>query len=1153
MQSRTICSVIIVAVVLFGTLTTAIPEVAFPFNSQVPTVARVAQPYEFQFAETTFDQDDNANLTYSLSNAPAWLSLNIATRTLYGTPGQGDTGPNTFTITAADGLGVANMDCTLVVTDVAAPQVVGNLSASLAAAGTLSGPQTILLPPSSAFAISFGKGVFHDDPGMIQAYYATLADHTPLPAWLQFEEGSLGFWGVTPAASADVQSFVVDLIASDVVGFSGAAATFKLTVSSKQFAFEPQQESVNVAVGTPFKYQSLLSQLYLDGEPIQRDQIQSASAQVPSWLTFDEETLDLAGTPSSSFRNQKVQISVTDVVGDVAVKNIYLHADNSSLFAEEIGNLTAAAGQLFTYTISQSIFSDPDLSVSVDIPQAASWLTFNSRALQLRGTPPTTTTPSLTAVTIVAVSSSLARSESQTFTIQVASTAAGGGDISSSSLTSSTPSNKSKPTAVGAPPEKSSGKSPRIGIIVGVVIGCLAILALLFAVLMLLCRRRRRGPSQIPDKLNISRPLADQSKCSSHGATNDVEKATTDVVQTCEVDSAPHLSLNMMPSSLSAAQHDMRMSIASSMGDGEVVVVADSNIPIWGGESRASHTPHHSYSAATELARRNSWHSAMLLAQPAASFPDKRASRMLPSLQSAHSDGLGIDLQGTVLHRPRRSSKINSRLSFSRNPSSNTSINTRGTSLSIRASHFPEPSSSRHRGSCSIPTVCLTRVDKRRSIRLVSRSDSSTADARPLAEKRQSFIRNRASSSIISPLFASSRRSSNLNETALDETSGLQLSQSLRRGRSTRGPSHSHGQRTTFLASSSLEPPARNLRRRLVSAGASVFAPNFPRAITPSPVREQPSPTLPSRSTATAAAAATATDDDDSDLYTTTTGTTATTTSSSSRTRSAHATRGPDADADAELAAQLALPRHARSWVLPGEASPTPPPSSGTRRARRRQADGVQRSSISISRSSSSRGERALSSSSSSASSSRGSSPVRINLRSTSVPVPVSVSVPVSALVPAPLAVATSRAGERQRQRQRQRQLQRAKEIGGGARDALSQLVSNDSLGSVMRRRRRAGDEPVGRAGAESAALDERESGMKGAVAEMQSAGGAAAAAEDEDPQWEWEEREDVISAKGGSGSGGGIVSGTGLGFGVGIANAENETPASTVSGRAFL
>lgn len=1057
----------IVAIVVFGAVSAALPEVAFPFNSQVPTVARVAEAYSFQFADATFQTDGSENLTYVLSNPPAWLNLDSATRSLYGTPGQGNSGPNTFTIVAAGTLGAARMECMLVVADNAPPQVAGNMSELLAAAGTLSGSTSLLLQPSSAFTISFGEDVFQDDPGRIQAYYATLSDHTPLPSWLQFEESAVSFWGIAPAASDVVQEFAVDLIASDVIGFAGAVTTFTLVVSSETLEFKPQQESMDVAAGTLFKHQSLLSQLFLDGKAVQRSQIKSASAQVPAWLSFDNVTLDLTGTPTSSFRSVSVKISVTDTLGDTAVKDIYLHADNSSFYTGEIGNLTATAGQPFVYTIASLIFDQSGLNVSLDTGAATSWLTFDSATLQLHGTPPTSTKSSSAEATIIASSLSLSRSESQIFNIQINAPAAGGSVPTSTRLTFRTsPTNESTPTALGAPPDNSSDKSNTVGIIVGAVIGSLALLALLFAVLMLLCRRRRRDPSRNPGKLNISRPIIPQQHwvpMANSEEANDCEKAAGETPPG-EVDRAPHLSLNLIPSSFSVPQSNKRVSTASSIGNGEGVLLADSNIPTWGRESRASHTPHDSYSAATELARRNSQHTALRLSAPARLSPNKRTSRTLRSWQASHSAGLGINVHGTVLRRSRRRSNIDSGLSLSRNPSSSASLNTHGTSLlSTRLSDFPEPQHSEHRSSRSIPTVSLIEADKRRSIRLISRSNSSTADTRPLAEKRQSFIRHRASSSIISPLFASSRRSSNLNEAIIDNASGLQLSQSLRRGRS---------HRTAFSASSSLEPPARN-PRRLVSNSASVFAPNFPRAITPSPVRGQPSPTLPVTRPPTGS---------DSDLYDTTTGTT----SSSSRRQS-------DTDAaNAELARQLALPRHERSWVLPHEASPTPPPSSATRefiareQARRKWANRLNRDS---------RGGFV----------SRSPSPVRINLRTTAVE------------------IGTGKENE-------QGSKGSLKKAGLGM-ERLTKLVSNDSLSSAMRNKGTRA--VVGRVGSMEGKGRNLKAGRRDEM-EGQSRGGATAEEQD-DPEWE------------------DVGSGVGFGFGVSIPEGESETLVSTMSGRAFL
>ncbi|KAI5275104.1 hypothetical protein E4T47_01901 [Aureobasidium subglaciale] len=115
--------------------------------------------------------------------------------------------------------------------------------------------------------------------------------------------------------------------------------------------------------------------------------------------------------------------------------------------------------------------------------------------------------------------------------------------------------------------------------------------------------------------------------------------------------------------------------------------------------------------------------------------------------------------------------------------------------------------------------------------------------------------------------------------------------------------------RRQTTSSSFLEPPARN-PRRLVS-GPHVFPPGLPRAITPSPVRDSSSNISRSHSDAKAAA-----------QY-------------------------------ASYAVEMELPRHERTWVRPGEASPTPPPSSVLRApsntreaARRKWAERLNRNSF---------------------------------------------------------------------------------------------------------------------------------------------------------------------------------------------------------------
>ncbi|THZ74223.1 hypothetical protein D6C85_03593 [Aureobasidium pullulans] len=826
--------------VLFNTLASALPQVAFPFNSQVPSVARANEAYAFQLAPTTFVSGDGSTLVYSLLSAPAWLSLESTTRTLYGTPGQGNTGPNVFKIVATGNDGSANMDCTLVVASNRAPTLAGNISSDLARSGPLSGPTTLLLQPSTAFAITFPDDLF-GDPGTIKSYYATMADRTPLPSWLKFDSSSLTFWGMTPVLVTGSQTYGVDFIASDVAGFAGATTTFSLLISSNQLAFDTQTENITVTPEESVTLGPFRRQLQINGGQVSDSQIQRAVAKAPEWLTFQNSSLELKGTPPQDFTSQTISITVTDTYGDTAVKNIFLRSANASLFDHKIGNLTATAGKPFSYTLAPSLFSQSDLDIELDVGDA-------------------------------------------------------------SSMTA--------------------------GIIVGIVIGCLAVLALFFAIAMLCCRRRRKQkqPRKKIEKGDIRPivPYGDQEPMMVEHNHDEEKfigspvKHSPDEPPQLEVDLPMPMQPPVKPRHFLGGRdaRQSKLSVVSSLGDGEAAIQADSNIPVWGRDSGTTHTPHHSYSAATELARQNSRASRQRLSEFGRLSPSKRASRLIKSWHP----GLGITTRGTVIHRPNRKSRLSSTFSITRDRSSRESFNTHGTSiLSTKPSDYLDSNSNRN--SSIMPAVLLTETEnrrslteaeKRRSIRLVSRSES-VVDRRPLAEKRQSFIRNRASSGVMSPvLFASSRRSSNMG--LYSNLGSIKGSPSVRR-------------QTT--SSSLLEPPARN-PRRLVS-GPHIFPPGLPRAITPSPVRatNNNSPTLPPANTA--------------DNWTTTD-----TSSSLSRDNS-------DARAAAQYAGyavEMELPRHQRTWVRPGEASPTPPPSSILRTAsnsreaaRRKWADRLNRNS----------------------------------------------------------------------------------------------------------------------------------------------------------------------------------------------------------------
>ncbi|EME44474.1 hypothetical protein DOTSEDRAFT_172696 [Dothistroma septosporum NZE10] len=398
----------------------AIPNAAFPFNSQVPTVARVNEPYSFQFSHSTF-APTSASYVYSLSNQPVWLLVDSATRTLSGTPGQADAGSITFSLTAADGTGASHMDCTLVVSSEAAPQPPRDIGRQLAATANLSSsdPPIATLLPSTNFNFNFQQESFIDIVQRKLWYYATLADHTPLPSWLKFDSKTLTFTGTAPDLSAFPQSWTIELIASDIEGFTGASASFTIAIGTQQLAFVPEAQELNITAGQQLSSSALQSTLFRNNELVKVHELKSAVAtDLPPWLSFDAKTLELRGTVPERVGAGNISISVTDPLNNTAVVLVNLAPSaEPDLFDQQIGTLVAQAGEEFSYHFGDSIFSNQNVSLSVAFPPSATWLTYDSASNTISGHVPSTVESNAVQVTLQA--SSTDDVQFQTFTVRL--------------------------------------------------------------------------------------------------------------------------------------------------------------------------------------------------------------------------------------------------------------------------------------------------------------------------------------------------------------------------------------------------------------------------------------------------------------------------------------------------------------------------------------------------------------------------------------------------------------------------------------------------------------------------------------------------------------------------------------------------------------
>ncbi|KAK8879568.1 Axial budding pattern protein 2 [Apiospora arundinis] len=494
---------LVATIYLFVSWAISSPQDYFPINSQLPPVARISEPFSFVFSPSTFSSP--YPISYSLANAPGWLSIDSSTRRLFGQPRDEDVPPGKVVgvpieLQAKDQSGTTTTNATLVVSRNPSPTVKIPLADQAQIFSPFSPPSSLLLHPSKPFAFTFDRNTFQADGASELNYYAVSGDNAPLPSWISFNPKNLSFTGITPPFESLVQppqTFDAQLVASDVFGFASAPLKFSLVVGVHELILASPLVVLNATRGEPFEYKDLKETVKLDNRPIRSDEVKSiTTSNLPNWLALNNETWELTGTPGPTANSSNITMVLQDTFFDTV--NITLAINiSTALFRQDITGLNITAGSSVLVDLKEFLWNPSDVDIELGSEPTDSWLELDSSSLTVAGTAPNVQHVLDSSVAVTAISRTTKHKETRNMPIHLTT-----GDAVPTTADSPTSIPTATPTT-GANPEKPAVNAPLLAVLLP-----LLLILLIAAIIVFICLRRRNRRNEEEGRvLEVSAPI----------------------------------------------------------------------------------------------------------------------------------------------------------------------------------------------------------------------------------------------------------------------------------------------------------------------------------------------------------------------------------------------------------------------------------------------------------------------------------------------------------------------------------------------------------------------------------------------------------------------------------------------------------------------
>ena len=358
---------------------TSINDAPVVANALADQASNEDEAVSFILPADAFSDVDGDALTLSATLAdtsplPTWLSFDATSRTFSGTPPLNFNGAIAVSVTASDGSLAASDTFTLDITSINDAPVVAN---ALADQSSNEDEAVSFILPADAFS---------DVDGDALTLSATLADTSPLPAWLSFDATSRTFSGTPPLNFNG--AIAVSVTASD--GSLAASDTFTLDITSINDApvvanaLADQSSNEDEAVSFILPADAFSD---VDGDALTLSATLADTSPLPTWLSFDATSRTFSGTPPLNF-NGAIAVSVTASDGTLAASDTFTlditSINDAPVVANALADQSSNEDEAVSFILPADAFSDVDgdaLTLSATLADTSplpAWLSFDA-------------------------------------------------------------------------------------------------------------------------------------------------------------------------------------------------------------------------------------------------------------------------------------------------------------------------------------------------------------------------------------------------------------------------------------------------------------------------------------------------------------------------------------------------------------------------------------------------------------------------------------------------------------------------------------------------------------------------------------------------------------------------------------------------------